>query len=88
MKQIIRKGEAYPLEYLKKHCGIEVIAGPNRKLKLIILELSFFFLTSMENSEIGGTHATTVFCKICVRRLKKILPRIFYYLQLRMARNF
>ena len=43
MKQIIRKGEAHPLEYLKKHCGIEVIAGPNRKLKLIILELSFFF---------------------------------------------
>ena len=62
MKQIIRKGEAHPLEYLKKHCGIEVIAGPNRKLKLIILELSFFFLTSMENSEIGGAHATTVFC--------------------------
>lgn len=30
VKQIIRKLEAHPLEYLNKHCVIEVIAGQNR----------------------------------------------------------
>ena len=87
MKQIIRKGEAHPLEYLKKHCGIEVIAGPNHKLKLIILELSFFFNQYGEFRNRGHS-CNDCFLYISVRRLKQILPRIFYYLLLRMARNF